>query len=284
MLLTKYVKVQLMPKNIVLYESLGYNIPRVWDEKHKRMSVRRGTAIVVSIDDLACGSHEKVDVKCDYCDTIKRVSYKDYLKNHDDKLGDCCVKCRPIKYADTMMREYGVANSSECPEFLEKAKETNRERYGCDWHMQRKEYQDKLRGIMMDRYGVEHALQVPEFIERATHTKHKNFSNPTSKPQRRLGALLLEMYGNCKLEEPCGRYSIDCFVEIDGFRIDVEYDGWFHHQDKERDNRRDEYMIKRGYKVLRVLSNKHDDIPSAEQIDKTTQQLLCGKQRMTIQM
>ena len=92
------------------------------------------------------------------------------------------------------------------------------------------------------------------------------------------------MYGNCKLEEPCGRYSIDCFVEIDGYRIDVEYDGWFHHQNKERDNRRDEYMIEHGYKALRVLGNKRDDIPTAEQIDEAMQQLLCGRQRIAIQM
>ena len=87
MLLTKQVQVVIAPSNKKMYEEKGYKLPLVWDNKHKRMVVPRGTKIVVNIEDLATGSHEKVDVKCDYCDAVKRVSYKDYINNHDAVLG-----------------------------------------------------------------------------------------------------------------------------------------------------------------------------------------------------
>ena len=282
MLLTKSVEVVLTCKNIAYYESLGYEIPRYWDKKHKKMSIKRGTKIVVKIEDLAKGSHEKVDVKCDYCDTVKRVSYKDYLKNHDEKLGDCCIQCRHIKYKETMIEKYGAYNTMLVPELLEKVKQTNHEKYGYDWHMQRPEYQDSYKGVMMERYGAEHALQVPEFSEQANISRHKTFRNHTSKPQRKLGAMLMEIYGNCVLEKICGKYSLDCFVEIDGYFVDIEYDGWFYHQDIERDNKRDKYMIEHGYKVLRIRSNKSDDIPTYNQIEESVNKLLHDRQDVVI--
>lgn len=284
MLLTKQVQVVIASSNKKMYEEKGYKLPLVWDNKHKRMVVPRGTKIVVNIEDLATGSHEKVDVKCDYCDAVKRVSYKDYINNHDAVLGDCCVKCRPLKYKDTMLKRYGVENSFQSEELVERARQTNREKYGYDWHMQRPEYQERYKNIMIDRYGAEHALQVPEFLDNMIATRCSHNGNPTSKPQLALGGLLLEMYGNCELEVSCSRYSLDCLVEIGGTCVDVEYDGWFWHRDKERDNRRDAFVQNRGYKILRVKANKRDDIPTKEQIDEKMQLLLRGWHYAEIQM
>ena len=33
------------------------------------------------------------------------ITYKDYLKTHDSKLGDCCHKCEGIKYKKTMQEK-----------------------------------------------------------------------------------------------------------------------------------------------------------------------------------
>lgn len=284
MLLTKHVQVAVNSRNKQMYQDAGYDIPTVWDEKHKKMVVHRGTKIVVNIEDLAIGSHEKVDVKCDYCNTIKRVTYKDYLKNHDDILGDCCIKCRPLKYKDTMLKRYGVENSFQSEELMERARNTNREKYGYDWHMQRPEYQEHLGQLMMEKYGVGHAFQVDAILAKAMATRCKNSGNPTSKPQLKLAKLLLEMYGNCEIEVPCGRCSLDCVVVLCNMRIDVEYDGWYWHQDEQRDRRRDAFVKSNGYQILRVKSNKHDDIPTKEQIDEKIQLLLRGWHYAEIQM
>lgn len=284
MLLTEFVELSLNVSDVHWYEEMGYNIPRYWSKKHKKMLIKRGTKIVVKATDLTNGSHVGVDVACDYCGAVKRVGYKDYLKNHDDKLGDCCVKCRPIKYRQTMLERYGVENSSEIPDITDKIKATNREKYGYDWRMQSPEIQAKSRKTMLDKYGVEHALQVPEFSDKAMHTRCENGKNPTSKPQLALFHLLLDMYKNCELEKPCGNCSLDCVLNIDGNLIDVEYDGWFYHQDKMRDMRRDNFVKTQGYKILRVKANKRDEIPNREQIEEQVQKLLHGYEYAEIQM
>ena len=284
MLLTKRLTITPSCANLDYYEAKGYKIPRYWSPKHKKWLVKRGTQIEVDAKDLRYGSHAKVKVKCDYCDNIKIVAYKDYLINHDEVLGDCCVKCRKIKYKKTMLDRYGVDCSARLPDIKERIKATNRRKYGCDWQMQSDAVQAKSRQTMKEKYGVEHALQVKEFSEKAMKTRCANHKNPTSKPQLALSHLLLEMYGNCELERPCGRCSLDCVVVVDDILIDIEYDGWFYHQDARRDIRRDNFVAKQGYKILRIKSNKHDTLPTPEQIDEKIQMLLRGHNHAVIQM
>ena len=283
MLLTESVEVTLNNKNIKHYEEKGYKIPRYYHKKHCTYFVKTGTKINVKVEDLTIGSHVKVDVACDYCGQIKNVCYKDYLKNHDE-LGDCCVNCRPIKYKDTMIKRYGFSNSAQVPEIVEKIKATNRVKYGCDWQMQSEEVQAKSRKTMLERYGAEHALQVDEFLAKAMESCCEAHKNPTSKPQLKLSEILLEMYGNCELEYPCKFYSLDCMIVVNDIKIDVEYDGWFWHQDKKRDDRRDNFVKKHGYKVLRIKSDKHDTLPNKERIDEKVQMLLNGEEYAEIQM
>lgn len=80
------------------------------------------------------------------------------------------------------------------------------------------------------------------------------------------------MYGECSLNEPCGPHSLDCFIEVDGVKIDVEYDGRYWHRDKQKDRRRDEVVKSKGYKVIRVESNRA--LPTKEQIRSAVQTLL----------
>lgn len=95
--------------------------------------------------------------------------------------------------------------------------------------------------------------------------RKKGFSR-ISKPQQEVFNMLKEMYPNCEQEVPCGRYSLDCVVYFDNYKIDVEYDGLFWHQDKYRDIKRDNFVKKNGYKVLRIKGCKHDTLPSKDQL------------------
>lgn len=284
MILSDYAEVVAGGKNISYFESKGYKFERYWSKKHNKWLIKNGTKILVKVEDLPKGSHSRINVKCDYCDNIKNVSYKDYLKNHDEELGDCCIKCRPIKHKNTMLEKYGVESSMQMPDVFEKTIATNRERYGCDWQMQSKDVQQKSILTNRKKYGVDHPSQCLEVCEKMMKTRHENFSNPTSKPQLQVYNLLVDKYGDCNLETPCGKYFIDCELIIADTKIDIEYDGWFWHQDEERDNRRDRFMMHKGYKIFRIKGAKGDPIPSIEDIDRKIQQLLHGCDYVELKM
>ena len=92
-LITKEVKVELNNRNIKYYESLGYEIPRYKDAS-RRISVKRGTKIVVKTKDLPNGSNAYVDVKCDNCDEIlKNIRWNDYTKQVKPDNKYYCNKC-----------------------------------------------------------------------------------------------------------------------------------------------------------------------------------------------
>ena len=273
MLLTKEVSIPLGYNKVNYYESLGYKIPR-YKDNHGRMSIKRGTYITINVKDLSDGSHNKVSVKCDYCNTIKEVAYKDYLKNHDDKLGDCCIQCRKIKFKTTMLDKYGTVCSFDIPGVKEKTLKTNRKKYGCDWQMQSKEVQQKSKDTMLEKYGVEHALQSEEFYEKMWSTMTANGKNHASKPQIEIYNILKEMYNDCLLEVVCGKCSLDCVVKVNDTLIDVEYDGHFWHKDKNRDIRRDNFVKTKGYKIFRIKGAINDPIPSKEQLKQHIDKLL----------
>lgn len=69
-----------------------------------------------------------------------------------------------------------------------------------------------------------------------------------------------EMIGG-ELNYPLARYRID--VAFPDERIAVEYDGWFWHSEA-RDARRDRYLFRHNWKVLRIKSSKM--VPSPEEL------------------
>lgn len=283
MLITKCVDLQINGRNKERLKNLGYLIPTEKDSRG-RARTPKGSYVTIKATDLSIGSHASVEVACDYCGEVSVICYKDYLKAHDEKLGDCCRKCENVKYRATMQEKYGVDNSAQLSWVKEKAIQTNREKYGYDWHMLRPEYQHQLEETIAEKYGVVRPLQYPDFLAKCLNTRAKNGNFPTSKPQKELGELLKNIYGNCQLEVPCDRCSIDCLVEVDGNKIDVEYDGWYWHQDKNRDIRRDNFMKKNGYKVLRVKGNKKEDMPTVKQIKNSIDKLLNGYNYVEIVM
>ena len=274
MLITKYVEINISGGNQSYYRNLGYTIPSRKDSKG-RMAVPKGTKIRVKVEDLAKGSHAKVEVACDYCGFVKTVSYKDYLHHHDENLGDCCHKCADIKYKRTMLNKYGVENSSQLVWAVEKAKETNQRKYGCDWHMQRPEYQKQLEEIMQEKYGVKRPLQHEEFLQKQILSRREHFKISASKPQLELYNILNNLYPQkCYLEFPCDKCLLDIMIDFGDIKIDVEYDGKFWHQDEQIDIRRNNFLQKKWYKILRIIGNKKDILPS-EEIIKDNIEKLC---------
>lgn len=82
-----------LSNNVKYYESLGYEIPKYYDKKHKKYSVPRGSKIFVRISDLPLGSHAIVDVECDGCGELHQMEYKTYLKFLHEDGNIYCIKC-----------------------------------------------------------------------------------------------------------------------------------------------------------------------------------------------
>lgn len=101
MLLDKFIETPITNNSMAqYYEKLGYKIPRHID-KRKRLKLVKGTKILVNVNDLQPYSTTKVNVQCDICKKIYKLSYEHYLrqqkrKNYDGTIrcNDCCVAYR----------------------------------------------------------------------------------------------------------------------------------------------------------------------------------------------
>ena len=71
-------------------------------------------------------------------------------------------------------------------------------------------------------------------------------------------------------------YWLDVVVEHGDIRIDIEYDGWYWHRDKLKDDaKRDEFLIEAGWHVLRIRSGAF--LPSPDQLEKAILRLINGE-------
>lgn len=144
------------------------------------------------------------------------------------------------KMKKTTLEKYGVEHASQSEDVRSKVQQTVRERYGVDFISQIKEVKEKKKNTLISHYGVENALQIT--------------STPISSQQTQLYQIIKEKYKNAEINYPFSTCSLDIFVDIDGILIDIEYDGWYWHQDKQKDIKRDKFLQSHGFKTLRVRS------------------------------
>lgn len=90
------------------YEGLGYNIPKTekiyyhknGSVKHRRMTVTKGTMLMVKIEDVPKNNCNKVDVECDCCKKQYSLKYQTYnqIVDYEEKVycRDCYGKFRMI--------------------------------------------------------------------------------------------------------------------------------------------------------------------------------------------
>lgn len=207
-----------------------------------------------------------------------------------------------IKTEATWLKKYGTTNLMEVPEIKQRQRESIFAKYGVYHPKQSEAVRAKERQHNLDKYGYEYVSQVPEFKEKTKATCLKRYGAEcglssdeirtkgvltllkkggiyTSKQQIELCEILKAEYGNCNLNQPCGRFSLDCVVIVNGINIDIEYDGWYWHQDKQRDRRRDEVVKSKGFKVFRILSDKK--LPTIEQIREKIDFLITTQHNFT---
>jgi hypothetical protein len=121
MLKSEFVDVLLNPTNISYYENLGYEIPR--RRRNTRVSktkltVPRGTKILVDIKDLPLHSNAYVQYECDYCFKEKTIKYNTYNNQKEKSINkkDACPTCASKKVKETMQDKYGVDWNTQLPE------------------------------------------------------------------------------------------------------------------------------------------------------------------------
>lgn len=165
---------------------------------------------------------------------------------------------------DTIMAKYGVYHPKQSEAIRAKECQHNLDKYGYKYVAQVPEFKEKMKATCLKRYGVEYSLSSEEIRAKGVLTLLEQGNVYTSKQQIELCEILKAEYGNCELNQPCGRFSLDCVIVVNSIHIDIEFDGWYWRQDKQRDRRRDEVVKSKGYKVFRILSDKK--LPTIEQI------------------
>lgn len=277
----KEVEVTIGSKNKEHYESLGYEIPRHYDARRNRTSVKRGTKITVLVNDLPCGSHEIIHYICDNCGKKDSITYQNYLRTEHDGL-KYCPKCamslvtkqvwldnygvdHPFKNPEiaqkskeTMIKKYGVENAFSSETIKEKIKQTHLSKLGVEYPMQSDVVKEKSKQTCIEKYGTPYPLQSKEIQQKVINTLTLNNNVPTSKQQIIIYNMLVEKYGveNVILNYPLSNIVLDVLLKYQNELFDVEYDCYHWHKTKqEHDRKRDEFSKSLGYKILRIKSS-----------------------------
>lgn len=93
LILPQMINIVVTSGMVSYYESLGYNIPRSYNEKSKKYVLKKGTKISVHILDLKPSSNYKVQLYCDCCGKYIELQYDVYNRYKKDDGSYFCHHC-----------------------------------------------------------------------------------------------------------------------------------------------------------------------------------------------
>lgn len=176
------------------------------------------------------------------------------------------------KMKQTCLKKYGVEYSSQSEGWQKKFKHTCLEKYGVENPFQSEEIKEKIKQTCISKYGVDNPLKNKEILEKMRRSLTDNKTGKISQPQIQLYNIVKAQYPEAILNYPYSTCTLDIFVEIHGIKIDIEYDGSYWHQNKQRDIRRDKFLQSEGFKTLRVRSGHL--IPTEKELFDTIEYLV----------
>ena len=202
------------------------------------------------------------------------------------------------KAVQTLRKNYNVEHPGFSPIIQQRKIETNLRKYGCKNPMQNEEIKIKNKDTLLEKYGVDNAAKIPDAVEKMKETnkiryggessqcspkvRQKSWDSlfkqgkaPISKVETEFIEIVKQACPNYKCVQQFlyDRMSLDCLLEFNNIKIDVEYDGWYWHKDKQKeDKRRNYFLIRRGFKVYRYISN--GALPTVEDVKKHIQYLV----------
>lgn len=260
------VEVKIGSKNFQHYKQLGYD-------------VRVGKTIRVPVEHLTSGSHAIVQLICDICGRPVAREYYDYINKRKFSTSDIdvCIECKEYKTKQSNLlkygapcvfqnediknqikkvnlQKYGTENPFQSEEIKEKIKSTCLEKYGVEYFSQTEVYKEKTKQTCIERYGTEFPNQSLIIKEKAVKTLVQNENIKTSTQQLKIYEIIKNKYPDAILNYVFSNCILDIFICTNNIKLDIEYDGWFWHQDKQQDMKRDKFLQSNGFKTLRIRS------------------------------
>jgi hypothetical protein len=286
----EFIEIKVRKNNVDYYKEKGYDC-------------QAGESIIIKNTDLQRGSHVVVKYQCDYCGEVKEKAFYIIIDGRKKTNTDSCNKCKGNKIKQTTLDTYGVDNVSQLEEIKQKKLATMKNNFGVEHHLKLQKYRDKQYKTNFERYGVCHAGQILEGREKAkttnlerygvenvsqseqirekiNNTYYKNKTVATSKQQIHIYELIKTFYPECFLNYPESKCLLDIAIVTKDFKIDIEYDGWYWHKNKSKEDRkRDEYLKSQGWKILRIKSGR--EVPTFEQIKESINKLITTDKQFT---
>lgn len=205
MILDKKVLINISTRNKTIYKKLGYDTTK--------------KQIIININELSRNSSCKINVKCDYCDKEREISYKQYMDSYENgEKYACCKICSRNKSKLTCMKKYGVNNVSESKIIKDKKKETNIQNWGTENVFQNEDIKKMSKETKKEKYGnkyftnrekswetcmknngVKYPMQKKEILEKRNKNNLKKFGKKhyqqTIEYQINVNISNLEKYG-----------------------------------------------------------------------------------------
>ena len=111
MILNREITIKISESNFHYFENLGYEIT-IGDE------------LLIPIELLSKGSHQKIQCQCDGCGIVKQVIFKNYIK-YDNEFGMYyCRKCSEYKRKETLLKNHGCEYPIQNKKIYKKMKKT----------------------------------------------------------------------------------------------------------------------------------------------------------------
>ena len=306
--------VKINSNNLELYKSKGYECNKGDEIIVRAEDLTKGSHQKVKIICDGCGEESEVEYRqylksnhdgktyCCKCKhkyvisktNLERYGYKCPSQNEEikKKVKSTNLKRYGCEYAlssgeirkkiaATNLEKYGVENVFANKKVQEKIKATNIEKYGVSVPSKSEKVKEKMKNTMLERYGVEYSMQSDELLAKAKKTFYKNNSIATSSQQKEIYKMLTNIFvdEDIQINYPYSRCSLDIVLFIDDKKIDIEYDGWYWHQDKKKDMARDEFLKSNGWKILRIKGSYK--IPTEEQLKEAIDRIIEEKYSYT---
>lgn len=165
MLITKEKEILLSGNKIKYYEDKGYIIPRTRN-KWGKLTVAKGTTLLINVYDLPDGSGETVDILCDYClekgiEKIIKKEWRNYLKENVNGIihKDACYECASIKTKESNLKVY-----NSVPQKLDFVKEKISRKNRIDFNIIQREFKEKNCTLITTEDEYKNQLSILKYI------------------------------------------------------------------------------------------------------------------------
>jgi hypothetical protein len=149
------------------YRELGYNT---------------SSDFLIRIEDITETSKTEINSKCDFCGTVKKISYCNYIRNkRRGNLFSCSKKCSLEKTKKTNIERWGGPSPMSSEAIRDKTRQTNLEKWGSTQVFRSDSIKMKIMESNIERWGCVFASQSQNVKEKIKKTNIERFGvdNPS---------------------------------------------------------------------------------------------------------